>query len=142
MGTDCIGHLEVKIDGKWHHYRPIMLMQSYEAFGKLGGVRHRPKDGKVIAECRGIPEDATFMTRFSYEEHGGGDAFAPSWAGLEEIAAFIDWRVEVGLCRVYDDKEDFGRLFGQALNDWLKYPEDGEQIKKWVEDVRFVFWFE
>jgi hypothetical protein len=136
MGCDVHIHQEVKINGQWEHYRETRLPRDYAVFGKMAGVRGSETP---IAEPRGIPEDATRMTRFCCE-HDGEDGHTHSWLGAEEIVQLEDFIKE----RLGNDKwrlemDGWGYLFGNCWGGFTKYPDERPQG---VEDVRFVFWFD
>lgn len=135
MGTDIRLHQEVKINGKWEHYREAGVPRNYRLFGKMAGVRG---DETPLAEPRGLPDDAAVMTRFCYDHDPG---YTPSWLNAEEVYRLDEWlqgtlpedkkwRVEVDF---------WGYFFGNTWGGFFEYPDDGPEG---VEDIRFVFWFD
>ena len=137
MGCDVHIHQEVKINGKWEHYRETQIPRNYQAFAKMAGVRGTEKP---IAEPRGLPNDVTTMTQFC-SDYDGPDGHTHSWLGAAEIAEleeFIEdqmgedkaWRLE---------RDGWGYLFGNGWGAWTKWPDERP---KGVEDIRFVFWFD
>lgn len=108
MGCDIHLHTEVKINGAWHHYSCPNVDRNYDLFARMAGVRG---DIDPISEPRGIPKDATFLTKFACN-HRGIDGHSHSWLNAEEI--FILY-FEFG--RMLDEcyHPAFGYFFG---NDW------------------------
>jgi hypothetical protein len=147
MGCDIHLHQEVKIDGVWHHYGMPHVDRNYELFTKLAGVRnYYEREGKRIvpfAKPRGIPKDATELTKCDYKRWGS-DGHSHSFITAEEIAKLEDW---VEKDRKWEGKhgpmwwmeDTFGYLFGNSWAGFVKYPSDRP---KGLEDVRFVFWFD
>lgn len=137
MGCDIKLHIEIKIDGEWHHYGAPNIERWYKLFGLMAGVR----DHKVEPICapRGFPDDVTKITEFDYEVHcnGGHDA---SWFGPAEIRKLAEtlnlWAFEGNVGWPGYDLEHVilnTYLFG---NGFLAFRDLG------VQDVRFVFWFD
>jgi hypothetical protein len=127
MGCDIHVHVEVKIKGEWHHYNQPNIRRSYDLYGRMAGVRG---DLEPIAKPRGIPKDATWMTKFDFERMRD-DAHTASWLSGAEVE-----KLEVeGLL---DSQTDHGYIFGNGFN-IKKYPED---YPDGVEDARMVFWFD
>lgn len=136
MGCDVHIHQEVKINGKWEHYRETRIPRNYETFAKMAGVRG---EAEPIAEPRGLPDDVTVMTQFC-SDYDGADGHTHTWLGAAEIAEleeFIEdkmgenkWRIEM---------DGWGWLFGNSWGGWTKWPDERP---KGVEDIRFVFWFD
>lgn len=146
MGCDVHCHVEIKLGDKWHHFNMPRLERNYDLFEKMAGVRGHER--KAIAPPRGIPEDATFETRFDYE-HWGMDAHTASWLSSEEVAALVDWYPEHMKSEGYDgyaslEHEQLGYIFGNGW-DFNKYPlpgggYDGQPPE--LKDARLVFWFD
>jgi hypothetical protein len=92
-----------------------------------------------IAEPRGIPEDATTLTRFCCDRDGE-DGHTHSWLGASEILELEEFISE----RLGDNKwrlemDGWGYLFGNTWGGFTKYPDERPEG---LEDVRFVFWFD
>ena len=130
MGCDIHLHQEVKIEGVWHHYGHPNVHRSYELFGIMAGVRG---DETPVAHPRGIPEDATTLTKFSYAQWDC-DAHHPSHLDSLEVTEVIKRFFQKS---IWDQTDWFGFLFGGSWSGFHEYPEDGE-----VEDFRFIFWFD
>lgn len=145
MGCDIHLHAEVKIDGEWHAYSAPHILRNYRLFARLAGVRSR--DGiKPISDPRGLPEDASVVTKH-HSDHWGIDGHSHSWISAEEIALLDDTREEWDYPPGKDSEswmrygcsDLFGYFYGNSWSGWTKYPEDRP---KGIEDVRFVFWFD
>ena len=137
MGCDIHIHQEVKIDGRWEHYRETTIPRDYQVFAKMAGVRG---DERPIAKPRGLPEDMAFLTRFC-ANHDGEDAHTHSWLDAAEIAELYKWfcirRLRENVCHIESD--GWGYLFGGLFSGFIRYPDERPEG---LEDVRFVFWFD
>ena len=133
MGCDIHVHVEVKIDGEWHHYNHPRVERNYALFHKMAGVRDGEDD--PIAQPRGLPDDISFMTRFDAEEWSG-DAHSHSWLSATETQEVINWHN-----KKYGDPypQLFGYVFGNSFSSVHKYPDESPPG---VTDVRIVFWFD
>ena len=143
MGCDIHLHIEVKIDGEWHHYGCPSISRRYSLFGKMAGVRGY-EDTIPIALPRGIPSDATKLTKFDYKKWGP-DAHSASFLDSREIDELERWATKEKGWKGKNDmtgwwmEDEFGYLFGNSFAGFSRYPEDRP---KGLEDVRFVFWFD
>ncbi len=139
-------HTEVKINGEWHHYGTPDVSRNYHLFARMAGVR---SDGEVkpIAPPRGIPDDATALTKFD-RAHWGVDGHSHSWLGAEEITELTKYIAEViklrdGLGMSLWDCDNFGYFFGNTWGGFWECRNDPNSgTPKGVEDIRFVFWFD
>lgn len=141
MGCDIHLHVEVKIDGVWHHYAHPSIGRDYELFAKLAGVRNY-HGTEPIALPRGVPDDATIITKMEFDDC---HCHSHSWISAEEIVALEDWyrtrsdvqarfgqpNVEYDLMRCY--------FFHNTFGGFHKYPDERPDG---VEDLRFVFAFD
>ena len=145
MGCDIHAHLEVKINGVWHHASMPHISRDYELFSRMADVRNDPKNSpeytEPIDQPRGLPKDVTFLTKFA-SDYMDSDGHSHSWLSCEELTALIEWydakRKERGVKSVSWEWDTLGYLFGNGW-DVKKYPEDQP---KGVEDTRIVFWFD
>jgi len=135
MGCDVHIHAEIKVQGRWHHYDQPRANRNYLLFEKMAGVRG--DESNAIAPPRGLPEDATFTTRFDCE-HWGSDGHSHSWLSAKEIAELRDWWDKQGYEWGRGDTWDQW-LFGNHYSGFMRYPNDRPEG---VEDVRLVFWFD
>lgn len=148
MGCDIHAHIEIHLvdkDGSaaWHHYAIPRIDRWYWLFGLLAGVRDRSVS--PIVPPRGVPPDATAVTRMDYEGWGQ-DAHSASWFGTAELYKLFEklqkeaarrkdepdvsplsFDLEYGILRCY--------LFGNAFLDDAAWPEG-------MDDLRMVFWFD
>jgi len=127
MGTDCEVHIEIKIEGVWHHYRHIeQLPRLYSFFGLMAGVRGYP----TLVKPKGVPEDMTVVTKSNYDEFGYDD-HTHSWLSSKEI-------IDVGEQQKEKLEAFFGLLFG---SDWEDFYTHRSMYPDFLEDFRFIFWF-
>ena len=147
MGCDIHAYLEIKIDGGWHYFAPADLWRNYEVFSKMAGVRDFPDSPAPIALPKGLPDDASFMTRFHSNEWGE-DGHSHSWLNYDEILELIDYFDNVLGYRPWGHRgeasdrkwNEFGVwIFGNTIAGFKKYPDDYPSS---LEDIRLVFWFD
>lgn len=140
MGCDIHLHAEIKVCGVWHHYSKPQITRHYILFERMAGVRGDVEN--AIAAPRGVPDDATFTTRYDFD-HYGSDAHSASWLGAEEISMLVKYAEEMKKILVRDwyspELEEFGFLFGNGLEHVKRYPDS---YPKGLEDFRWVFWFD
>ena len=105
--------------------------RNYALFERMAGVRG--DESNAIAAPRGIPKDATKLTKFD-AKHWGSDGHSHSWLSAAEITGLRKWADDNGLESPWDRY-----LFGNYYSGFTKYPEDRPNG---LEDVRFVFWFD
>jgi len=134
MGCDIHFHQEVKINGTWHHYRELSIERNYRLFALMAGVRNY---GKVepVAEAKGLPEDITFLTRYSYERWKD-DYHHATWLDAEEIKEIIQKYFKEN---IWDAEDTFDYLFGNSWRGFTDYPSDQPEG---LENIRWVFWFD
>jgi hypothetical protein len=142
MGCDIHMHGEVKINGEWHHWNQPNGFRWYALFAKMANVRNYSELGKIkpISLPRGLPADATFLTKFD-SDRWGCDGHSHSWLSGEEVADLGKWAEEEN--RKPDNYWSFehhyiGYIFGNGW-DVKKYPRG---YPRGVEDARLVFWFD
>lgn len=143
MGCDIHMHTEVKIAGQWHHYGAPHVGRNYELFCLLAGVRGGDDDPTPISQPRGIPDDASTMTRFA-SDYDGADGHSHSWISAEEIARVDEHAKKAGWTSRHGPDgwwmaNEFGFLFGSDWSDFATHP--GERPDG-IEDIRWVFWFD
>lgn len=141
MGCDIHWHAEVKVNGRWEHYKEGRFDRDYNLFARMADVRNG-RGIEPIALPRGLPKDITYLTNFD-RENWGCDGHSDSWLSAEEIAALGEWYEEQQ--KRYGEKwwrfehhTALGYLFGNGWN-LKKYPDD---YPKGVEDARLIFWFD
>jgi hypothetical protein len=146
MGCDIHLHIEIKINGKWHHYQHPNVSRNYRLFSLMADVRNDERDTITpIAKPRGFPKDATTVTRFD-KAKWDADGHSHSWLSAGEVAEMIETREAWDYARTPQEKATqygasdlFGWLFGNSYSGFIKYPGDNP---KGLEDFRFVFWFD
>ena len=126
-------HTEVKINGVWHHYSTPMINRNYDMFAYLGGEFDRKKH----LSLKGLPNDASVVTKIAYEHHGR-DSFDPSWLSSEEIAEWAIAYPEISVLGRINEGYQLGFLYGNSTESFLEYREE---YPAEVEDIRIVFWF-
>jgi hypothetical protein len=139
MGCDIHLHTEVKINGVWHHYGTPSVDRNYQLFAKMAGVRG---DERPIAEPRGLPSDATELTKYDCRQWDR-DGHTHSYLTAEEIYQLMEWGKAQGFygkpLPAFWEGNQFGWLFGNDWSGFTKYPD---KRRPGLEDVRFVFWFD
>jgi len=144
MGCDIHMHIEVKVESKWEHYAAPWVRRSYSLFEKLAGVRGEIEN--AIVAPKGLPYDMSIITRKAFEKWEE-DAHSESWLSLEEICKLEEWLDDKNKndveyrWKIYDLERDVLNTFceGYSFAGILRYPEEKPE---WIEDVRFVFWFD
>lgn len=130
MGCDIHIHLEYKLknnNGDFNSWTvsPLRIDANYEMFALMADVRN--EDGKFtpVAKPRGIPFDASYLTKVHYRNERN-DAHSMSWLSSREFGEVLQRYSDDDLC------PDYRALYGamQAL-------EEQECF-----DVRIVFWFD
>lgn len=89
MGCDIHLHTEVKINGVWHHMGAPSVPRNYRLFAKMAGVRGIETP---IAEPRGLPGDATLLTRRDALKKfmmGGISTNAPAYGATAQRALSV-----------------------------------------------------
>ena len=141
MGCDIHAHSEVKINGTWHHLSVLDIDRSYSLFTRMAGVRSCP-GVEPISDPRGMPEDASFITRYDCDKWGI-DGHSHSWLSAAEVADLGEWLEaqhkkhqpeEWWCCEMM-----LGCIFGNGWDQFTKYRDD---LREGLEDARLVFWFD
>lgn len=139
MGCDIHMHIEVKLNGEWHHYGSPNTPRAYRLFEIMAGVRG--DDGKAVSLPKGMPSDPSAMTNLCFD-YDGADGHSHSWLSRDEIKeVYRRWDVLIKESDVPNSRWEMDldhNYFGYAFsNSW-----EGNSFPKGVEDVRFVFWFD
>lgn len=139
MGCDIHPHVEVKIKGKWEHYSTLCVSRNYLLFAKMAGVRNY--DIEAISPPRGLPEDVSVVTKFESDDYGV-DGHTHSWLSATEAGEIQRWYEKHNPKPVHHPPL-FGYLFGNHIDSYVRFPEDGKRIRELgYEDARVVFWFD
>lgn len=88
MGCDIHGFLEVKIKDQWYAFTKIPDDRDYDMFGVLADVRNYA-NVEPISQPRGVPEDASVITKFEVERYGS-DGHSHSYLTVDDIKTY-DW---------------------------------------------------
>lgn len=147
MGCDIHLHIEVKIEGIWHHYAAPSINRNYYLFEKMAGVRGDVNN--AISPPKGFPNNATELTNIVYQNEECG-SHSVSWLGIDEIMKLEDWLKSISTKETdgyakYDLEYDILRTYlgGDSFTGWKRDPEVGSPLSPaMVEDVRFIFWFD
>lgn len=146
MGCDIHVHTEVKINGTWHHYGEPRVQPNHRLFAKMGDVRN---DGDIVplSKNRGVPDDASELTKFcSYE--WGADGHSHSFLNSSEIEELLEFCKKEGFgesdkAAEFWFESQFGYFFEGPWQGFYQYVAGSASgTPSGVEDVRFVFWFD
>ncbi len=140
MGCDIHLHIEVKIDGAWEHYAQLGPHRDYPAFAKMANVRNCDPGSEhhtiPISKPKGLPQELSKLTELDLNEWAG-DAHSHSWLNRDELATLVVW------WRQRSDVSHSTR--DEHLESWVGtylYGNGFDYPTKFLEDVRFVFWFD
>lgn len=136
MGCDIHMHIEVKIDGRWEHLTSPDIARNYSLFSRMAGVRQDTRESiEPISYPRGLPGDCNALTKLE-SDRWGTDGHSHSWLSFDEIKTIVDG---FGI-QVFVPLSQFSAPFGTFLLG--NYVQHKESWIEYVEDVRFVFWFD
>jgi hypothetical protein len=141
MGCDIHLHVEVKINGEWHHYAHPYVERDYSLFGRMAGVRDEAQE--PVAPLRGVPSDATFLTRYDYKLWGE-DSHSASWLGPKEVHALANWWKKRNPSAMSFEWDAISQtyLLRSSFTGFVDYPDENARKHPGLEDFRFVFWFD
>lgn len=147
MGCDIHLHIEIRVNGIWHHYAAPYVQRWYALFERMAGVRGDVHN--AIAPPRGLPDDATVVTKLASDDMGS-DGHSHSWLSSAEVVVLDDWlgeqeeklkpewpgyNLEHAILHTY--------LFENGFAGFVRYPKDGKRVRALgLADFRFVFWFD
>jgi len=141
MGCDIHMNIEVKTKNGWELYSKPDVDRNYQLFAKLANVRNYDYKINPISKLRGIPEDASYLVKKSYE-YRRCDAHSASYITCGELEILEEWLKETYGNNLKYDLE-FGilktYLEGNSFLSIKKYPEE---TPSWITDCRLVFWFD
>jgi len=158
MGCDMHLHVEVKIEGEWHHYSRPEVFNAVNAFyAFMGSERGFDFDIKPMIAPRGMPKDATAITKLM-ESDWEGDSYSHSYVMGDELAELDKcWnRIAEDLKREFpeegeptDKRYDIEADILQCNHAFIHrytHPLLEEERKHFpfdlaIEDVRWVYWF-
>ena len=136
MGCNIHGFIEVleypdSENDKWWEVHEIPYTRNYRFYAALAGVRNGVNI-KPISEPKGMPVDASMMSRVEAEEMEG-DAHTHSWLTYKEIKEY-DWMQDIGDGLLIDNIHiHFKSLINEMRFLANHYGDEG---------VRVVFWFD
>lgn len=142
MGCDIHMHTEVKINGRWLHYGHPIISRNYKLFALLADVRNGDGEIEPISLPKGMPEDASDITRLECKREGN-DGHSHSYLTASEITELEKRLGEIRYPHESEtldlDSDIVGYLSG---NSWARFdPKENDHPPEY-EDVRFVFWFD
>jgi hypothetical protein len=136
MGCDIHCYCEIELEGQWHLYDQIKIERDYELFGAMAGVR-RPEE--MMFKVKGLPPDCSKVVRLESIRRGD-DIHSHSWLSLKEIAKVLERFPRTGVA--CNDNYLFGHSY-VYISERLEIGElDPTEFPSYVEDVRWVFWFD
>ena len=156
MGTDVSLHVEVRIDGEWHHYSFPRVPRDYGMFAKMAGIRSRslthmseskdiegrakwgklsnrkPKTNKVVPiDFTPISEPKGLPKNISAPTkidliYYDGDDYAHSYLTMSEIRELSNWWSKPGGLGE-EGKYTFESYFGELFHQPFKAFEFGDE---------------
>ena len=132
MSRDIHMHMEIKIRGKWEHYRHSREPKDCRFHDHM---MDRVTDLKFE-----VPEDLSQITMLNLK-YWVGDAHHIGILGLEAIAEVEAWfngLLAQGGIHNYDNKP-FGYLLGMRWKSLVAYPSE---LPFEIEDARIIYWFD
>lgn len=130
MGCDIHAHIEVKLDGQWHHYSCPPIQRHYAIFERICGVRGEVSE--AIAPPRGLPSDLSPVTAACYAKEKI-DSHDATWLTKEELCDLIKW---VEMKEPMFQHRQLGYLTGNSFH---LHPNSNPAE---ITDVRFICWFD
>jgi hypothetical protein len=142
VGCDIHAYAEVKRNNEWYFFGSIHFYRNYKLFGKLAGVRSI--EPNPLAPDRGIPADASEITRMLYDRYTT-DWHSASYATSEECKELEQWWDEENEREYYERCGGIGIKFSASSTFELKASDEELDILKQlgdIQDYRMVFWFD
>lgn len=140
MGCDIHLYTEVKVQGQWYCYGHPNVPRNYSLFALMADVRNENGELHPISKPKGLPIDMSIVTAAADEYCPDGHSH--SWLSAQELVKLEDAWLKIkpaGWDNSDLEHHYFGYLEGNGWAGFMRYPEDR---KPWIEDVRFVFWFD
>jgi len=148
MGCDIHIVQEFKYKGKWLGARLLHGNRDYSFFAILCGVRkyyETYENWKSIAEGRGVPEDASELSK-ALSEDWGSDLHSATYATPSEIIQAVEF-----LKAQFPDlpylQQDNGKLYKDFIG--VYYPKEVSGLVSFEgehhnpdEEIRYVIWFD
>lgn len=139
MACDICTHIELKLNSRWLHWNEVTIVRDYPLFAKLAGVH----DSSIapVALPRGLPQDASELSRLCFDRPGRG-AHTASWLLAAEAGRVQQW-FDGRLAQRAASSPLWGTVLGNPIDAQLKWKDIGEAyVALGIQDVRVVFWFE
>jgi len=139
MGCNINAHFEIKVDGEWLHYSNPSIRIWYDLFAKIANVRNR--SGIVpISEPKGLPDDLNLTTKLC-ADYDGVEGHYHTWLNADEIKQMCYWAYDHDTYEWEGKWEhvELGYLFGNGWGYFNKYRDD---YPNFIEDIRFICWFD
>jgi len=133
MGCDIHAHVEVRLDGDWRHYSMPAVGRHYLLFAYMADVRNYGAEPMAVAAPRGLPADASVVTRYEADQWGV-DGHSHSWLTFDEMQE-VDRLMQVACADHPGWAFHLGREFGWIMADCAGY-------ELTPLGVRVVFWFD
>ena len=136
MGCNIHGFIETmeypdSENARWWSVHEIPYTRNYRFYAAIAGVRNYIEI-TPISKPKGIPEDASMMSKVEAEEMGR-DGHSHSWLTYKEIKEY-DWLQDVGGSLLIDNVHThFKSLMNEMRFLASTYGEEG---------ARVVFWFD
>lgn len=140
MGCDIHLYTEVKVEGQWYCYGHPNVPRNYVLFALMADVRNEGGRYHPVSKPKGLPSDCSVVVQRAAAGYQGGHSH--SWLSAQELAKLEDaWKsIPRDKWEGSDlDHHYIGYLEGNGWAGFAKYPSDR---KPWIEDVRWVFWFD
>lgn len=135
MGCDIHPHIEVKIADKWEHYSCPQIDRHYKLFEKICGVRGEVKN--AIAPPRGLPDDASVVTKLCYQYE---DSHSATYLTQAEFVHLIKWYDDFMRTREAGWYSWEHQCLGYITGNSFDLGHGGHPPE--IQDVRFICWFD
>lgn len=136
MSIDIKLFTEIKIylNGDWYLFGTPKVQQDYLLFEVMGHpMGGEPKIPKLP------PEDMSVLTRLSYNYDQ--DIYHFNFLDANGILILETWFEDYlkSIKSNHTVEHYWGWLFGNSWSDWIKNPKD---YPSFIENIRFVYWFD
>ena len=141
MGCDIHVHIEVLIEGEWHHYMPLQCPRHYDVFSRMskcGRGQYEP-----ITERR-FPSNASLITELSRSSYQGID-HSHNWLYLKEILEISEefpdyvWKLDVWFNQIERETKIVDQFEGIYLFEHSIKSFYSDNYLFPCDNVRFVF---
>lgn len=143
MGANIHVHIEVKINGQWHHYAAPIVRRDYQLFAAVNGLRAediRPSNRpNAISTHHKLPGDISLITRLSLEEDRGRGLHDFGYLTSNDLVVLQNelYRIRPEVYRTGFDELDLEySIFRTYVNGSTIASHPG------YEDARVVYWYD